>query len=115
MKVDLKNGRAVVIPATGKDFDPTRIPKAIRDAGFSPGEIELTAVGVVTKEGERLAVELSGGPAKLVLSGGAKLSELERRNELLGHRVRVTGKLLVSAEMKHPGLSVENWEEVRSP
>ncbi|MFB3140089.1 MAG: helix-hairpin-helix domain-containing protein, partial [Candidatus Acidiferrales bacterium] len=46
---------------------------------------------------------------KFVLTGGAKAEELEGRAELLGKRLRVTGKLHPSHADRPPGLTVERW------
>ena len=109
MKIELKTGQAVVRPAEGKSFDPTQIPRAIKDAGFGAGDIELTAVGTLGKQEDFLLLELSGAVRKFVLAGGAKAEELEGRPELLGKRLRVTGKLHPSHADRPPGLTVERW------
>ncbi len=105
----MKTGQAVVRPAEGKSFDPTQIPRAIKDAGFGAGEIELTAVGTLSRQDELLLLELSGAVRKFVLAGGAKAEELEGRAGLLGKRLRVTGKLHPSHADRPPGLTVERW------
>ena len=112
MKVDLKSSQAVVTAAAeGKSFDPTQIRKAVRNAGFEPGGIHVTAVGRLSKEGEFLALQMVGPVEKFVLAGGAKVDELSQRRELLGQRIRVTGTLHPSHADKPPGLTVETWEE----
>ncbi len=55
----MKTGQAIVRPAEGKSFDPTQIAGAIKDAGFGAGEIELTAVGTLSRQDDLLLVELS--------------------------------------------------------
>ncbi len=109
MKVELKTGQAVVRPAEGQSFDPTQIARAIKSAGFGAGEIELTAVGTLSRQDDLLLLELSGAVRKFVLAGGAKAEELEGRAELLGKRLRVTGKLHPSHADRPPGLMVERW------
>lgn len=109
MKVDLKSARAVVMPAAGKSFDPTRIPKAVKDAGFSPGEIEITAVGTLVRRNDLLLLEMAAPRREFVLAGGAKAEELEKRADWLGQRLRVTGKLHPSHADQPPGLTVERW------
>ena len=111
MKVDLKAGAAVVRPAPGKSFNPTQIPKAVKDAGFTPGEIELTAAGTLAKKGDLLRLQMSGPLTELVLAGGEKAAELEKRSDLFGRHVRVRGKLHPSHADQPPGLTVEGWEE----
>lgn len=109
MKVDLKNAQAVVLPAAGKSFDPTKIPKAVKDAGFTPGEIEVTAAGVLRQQEDSLLLEMSGAVARMVLAGGAKAEELKKRSDLLGKRLRVTGTLHPYHADQPPGLTVERW------
>ncbi len=101
-----------MLPAKDKSFDPTRIPKAIRDAGFSPREIEVTAAGTLTLEDELLLLVMPGRPRQFVLAGGAKIDEIRKRRDLLGKRLRVSGKLHPSHADKPPGLSVERWTSV---
>ena len=112
MKVELKTGQAVVRPAEGQSFDPTPIARALKSAGFGAGEIELTAVGTLSRQDDLLLLELSGAVRKFVLAGGAKAEELEGRAELLGQRLRGTGKLHPSHADRPPGLTVERWAHV---
>ncbi|MFQ5696195.1 MAG: heavy-metal-associated domain-containing protein [Terriglobia bacterium] len=115
VKVDLKEGKAVVKPAAGKSFDPTRIPKAVKDAGFSPREIEVTAVGTLNARGELLLLETGAPTRAFALAGGEKADELGQRGDLRGQRVRVTGKLHPSHADRPPGLTVERWEAAPRP
>ncbi len=115
MKVDLESSQAVVTPAEGKSFDPAEIPKAVRKAGFAPGDVHVTAVGILAKTDELLALEMTGKLEKLVLAGGAKVDDLSQKPELLGRLVRVSGKLHPSHDDKPPGLTVEAWETAETP
>ncbi len=115
MKVDLESSQAVVTPAEEKGFDPTQIPKAVRRAGFAPGDVHVTAVGTLSKQGELLALQMTGLLKMFVLAGGARVDELSQKSELLGQRVQVTGKLHPSHADKPPGLTVETWYAADSP
>ena len=115
MKVDLESSQAVVTPAEGKSFDPAEIPKAVRKAGFAPGDVHVTAVGILAKAGELLALEMTGKLEKLVLAGGAKVDDLSQKPELLSRLVRVSEKLHPSHADKPPGLTVEAWETAETP
>jgi hypothetical protein len=108
--VDLKSSQAVILPAKEKSFDPTQIPKAVKDAGFSPGEITVTAGGTLVHEGGLLRLKMPGRVPQFVLAGGAKADELGGRADLLGKRVRVTGKLHPAHAEKPPGITVEAFE-----
>ena len=110
--MDLKSAQAVLSPAEGKNFDPTKIPRAVRKAGFAPGEIEVTAVGRVAIEDDFLRLEMPGPVEQLVLAGGAKAEELRERSDLIGRRLSVTGVLHPSHADKPPGITVERWELV---
>ena len=111
MKVDFKSGLATVVPVEGKGVDPTGIRKAIRDSGFTPRGVTLTAVGVLARHGDQLALEMSGPVKKLVLAGGEGIDELTKKLGLRGQRIRVTGKLHPSHAEEPPGLTVDTWEE----
>ena len=97
------------MPAKHQSFDPSLIRNAVSKAGFSPGEVELTAVGVLSKDEELLVLEMSGPMKKMVLAGGERAEELSNQPELIGQRVRVTGNLHPSHADKPPGLTVESW------
>lgn len=99
-----------MLPAEEKTFDPTEIPRAVKDAGFSPGDIEVSAAGILRLKGDFLQLEMSGRVKEFVLAGGAKVDELEKRSDLLGQRLRVTGKLHPFHADKPPGLTVDAWE-----
>ncbi len=98
-----------MLPAREKSFDPTRIPKAVKDAGFTPGEVEVTTAGSLGRKDDLLLLEMPGPVRQFVLAGGAKAEELRARSDLLGKRLRVTGKLHPSHADSPPGLSVERW------
>ena len=110
--MDLKSAQAVLSPAEGKSFDPTKIPRAVRKAGFVPHEIEVTAVGRLAIEDDFLLLEMPGPVEQLVLAGGAKAEELRERSDLIGQRLSVTGVLHPSHAEKPPGITVERWELV---
>ncbi len=109
MKVELKTGQVVILPAAGKSFDPTRIPKAVKDAGFTPGEVDVTAVGTLTSKKGWLLLAMPGLVREFVLVGGAKADELKEREDLLRQRLQVKGKLHPSHADRPPGLTVEQW------
>ena len=105
----MKTGQAVVRPAEGKSLDPAQRPREIKDAGVDAGAVALTAVGKRGKQDDFWPLGRSGAVRKFVLAGGAKAEELEGRAELLGKRLRVTGKLHPSHTDRPPGLTVERW------
>lgn len=108
--MDFKSAQAVLSPAEGKSFDPTKIPRAVRRAGFAPGEIELTAAGRLTIGDDFPRLEMPGPLERLILAGGAKAEELRKRPDLIGRRLSVTGVLHPSQAEKPPSITVERWE-----
>ncbi len=103
-----------MLPAKEKSFDPTKIPKAVKDAGFTPGDVEVTAVGLLTRKDGLLLLEMPDSVRQFVLAGGAKAEELTGRRDLLGKRLRLSGRLHPSHADRPPGLTVERWTPVGS-
>ncbi len=104
-------GEAEVFPKPGKAFDPVLIPKAIKDAGFSVPEVIVTADGTLAnKRKDFLELDVSGLRHPFVLASGAQEEALKKRADLLGKKIRVTGKLHGSHADQPPGLTVENFQ-----
>lgn len=110
MKVNLKEGQALVLPKKDKSFDPAQIPGAVKSAGFTPGAIELTAGGTLALKDGRLGLEMEGALRTLNLAGGGKERELRSRDDLLGQRVAVTGNFQLNQEGRAPTLTVAEWK-----
>lgn len=100
----------MISPKAGKSFDPRRISKAVRDAGFTPGRVELTAAGQLARRGDLLVLEMTGAVKEFVLAGGAQGDALTDREDLLGRRLRVRGELHPEHADQPPGLTVERFE-----
>lgn len=49
--VEMKEGRAVVEAADGASIDLAGLPEAVREAGFTPGRLEIEAAGVLGRPG----------------------------------------------------------------
>ncbi len=111
--MNLVKGEAEVFPKPGKSFDPARIPKAIKDAGFSAPEVRVIADGTLVKRKESVELEVPGLKLPFRIAGGARAEALEKRADLLGKRLRVTGKLQTGHADLPPGLTVESFEEVK--
>ena len=105
-------GQADVFPKPGKSFDPALIPKAIKDAGFSAPEVMVTAEGTLAKGKESLELSIPGLKHTFVLAGGAQADALTKRADLIGKKVRLTGKLHPSHADRPPGLTVEDFQPV---
>ena len=109
----MKEGQALVLPKKDRSFDPTRLPKAVKDAGFTPGEIELTAAGKLTAKNGVLRLEMEGPIPALALAGGSQAKELRSQRDLLGRRVTVTGRFAPGGKNQPPSLSIEEWKPVQ--
>lgn len=52
--VDMKGGTATLVAKDGKSLEIGQIGQAVRTAGFTPGRLRITAIGVVKQENENL-------------------------------------------------------------
>ncbi len=95
IEIDMGVGSASMSASEGESIDFSSIPEAIRKAGFTPGAIDLTAVGTVRAENEvRTLLEVSSTGQELLLVNLSK--EIEKKiTELAaaGERMRVRGAL----------------------
>ena len=82
--------------AAAEGFDPAALPEAVKEAGFTSPETELSlvvrATGTVAAEGETLSLDLPGTRWQLT---GDRLIELKP-----GTRVRVTGAFTPAGEVE---------------
>ncbi len=108
--MDLVKGEAEVFPKPGRSFDPALIPKAIKAAGFSAPEVTVTADGVLVQRKEFLELNIPGIRHSFLLAEGAQAGSLKKRADLLGKKIRVTGKLHPSHGDLVPGLTVEDFQ-----
>lgn len=108
--MSLAQGEAEVFPKKGKSFDPAEISKAIKDAGFSAPEVLATVDGSLRRGEDRLELDVPGLKHIFVLAGGAKEEALKKRADLVGKKIRLTGKLHPSHAGLPPGLSVEDFQ-----
>ncbi len=99
-----------MFPKQGKSFDPVLIPKAIKDAGFTATEVVVTADGTLVKGEKFLELDVPGLNHSFVLAGGAQADALRNRADLVGKKIRVTGKLHPGHTDQPPGLTVEDFQ-----
>ncbi len=109
-EVNLVKGEGTVFPKAGKSFDPVLIPKAIKDAGFTAVEVALIADGTLKKGKESLELEVPGLGRSFLLADGSQAEALEKRGDLAGRRIRVTGKIHPRRADLPPGLTVESFQ-----
>ncbi len=110
--MDLVKGQAEVLPKPGKSFDPALIPKAIKDAGFSAPEVIATMAGTLVQSKDRLKLNVPGLNHPFVLAGGSQEDALKKRTDLVGRKIRLTGKLHPSHGDLPPGVTVETFEPI---
>ncbi len=102
-------GEAEVSPEPGKSFDPVLIPKAIEDAGFTASEVLVTADGTLVERGGSLALQVPGLKHSFALRGGAWEEALQKRQDLLGKSIRLSGRLHSGDDGRPEALSVEEF------
>ena len=107
--MELKAGRGIVFPDGKRSFDPTKIPEAIKKAGFSAPKTEIVVRGSLDKHNEMLALRVPGQVQLFVLAGGEQFGALEKA-ATAGRQVRITGLLHGSHGDSPPGLTVEKFE-----
>jgi len=113
IEVDMGESLASLTAEEGGSIDVSSIPDAIRKAGFTPGTIEVTAVGRISAEDRgRLVFEVSGTDQELFLVNLAQEVAKESADfAAAGVRVRVHGALQFHREGP-PGLEVVKIEAV---
>ena len=120
LQVDLKSGLVVMTLQEGDSPEPSRFVDAVKKAGFTPGELQITAIGKVLAVNDRLLLQLRNSSNRYNLyennvSGGDGLTNATRER-LRGYAdngtiVAITGTLH-QHEDGHPGLSAETLEVV---
>ncbi len=108
--MSLLKGEGQVFPKAGRSFEPARIPKAIKDAGFTAAEVRVTAAGTLSAQRQQLELSIPGVGTPLTLSGGPQAGALKKRSDLVGKRVRITGKLLLVGDKPPTTMSVEEFQ-----
>jgi hypothetical protein len=109
--VNLVKGEAQVFPGPGKSFDPTPIPQAIKDAGFSAPEVVVEADGTLAKRNGLFELDVPGLKHPFSLSGGPQMEALGGRTDLVGKEIRISGKLHLGPDDLVPGLTVESFRQ----
>jgi len=109
LRVD--QGRAVVTPKSGTSLELGALERAVRDGGFTPRELSVTARGRLTELNGAPALELSNGVLLLLARGGQSNALLESSR---GTVVRVEGVASQDQPKGHNGhpytLTVSSFE-----
>lgn len=102
MKVDLAAGRAE-ITTEPEGLVPGAVATAVAKAGFTAGEVEITARGRLERgEDGTLALVLDGPLSRLRLAAGELLAELAAREDLDDARLEIVGRLLPDGSRDQP-------------
>lgn len=107
LEIQVGEGRAVVTPAPGTSVDLAQLEQAVRDGGFTPRELQVTARGRLKDKNGAPALELPDGTL-LLLAGDARVAELVQPGgaelaEGAGPVVRVQGKATRHSAEGHAG------------
>ena len=68
--IDLQRNLATIIPSSSVPLDITRVPEAIRGAGFRPGAMSIRATGVLSSRHGRVYLTIDGQPSSYPWKGG---------------------------------------------
>ena len=122
VQVDLKSGMAVMILEEGKTPDLSAFNTAVNKAGFTSGEMKITAVGKVVFKGNGAFLKLRNSDREYLLfdkgvpraegltqATRARLEDLEKDGTL----VAITGSVHEHTD-EPAGLSVDQVEEVKT-
>jgi len=110
--VDLKGGKASLAPIAGETIRVSEIPAAIRQAGFTPGVIEVVIVGAVrTDKQGRWFVEddLSKKVYRIKNPGKTLQKQLDQLSKN-GH-VRITGVFHSAQEDTWPAITPQRVQK----
>ncbi len=111
IEIRVDEGRAVVTPESGTSLELDELEQAVRDGGFTPREVSVTAQGRLTELNGAAALELSNGILLLLAEGGQTNALLRTPN---GSVVRVEGQAAQEQPGGHAGhpytLTVRSFE-----
>ncbi len=111
LEIQVSEGRAVVTPKSGTSLALDELEQAVRDGGFTPNGLTVTARGRVTVVHGAAALELSNGVVLLLATGGQTNALLKSAR---GSVVRVEGQAAPEQSDGHAGhpytLTVRSFE-----
>ncbi|MGH9380201.1 MAG: heavy-metal-associated domain-containing protein [Thermoanaerobaculia bacterium] len=112
--IDMADGVATVTAAEGASIEVSRIPQAVRKAGFTPGAIELVALGRVearANDGWRFDLGAEDGQELLLVNLTVELAVRVAALAGSATRVRVTGGVHFHSDFP-PGVEPSAIDEV---
>ena len=87
--MSLDTGETVILAESDRSFDPAQIAKAVEDAGFSAGKVEIDVKGTLERVENALALRVPGLDSLLFLQGDEALDELKKLDN--NNEVSVSG------------------------
>jgi len=113
LEIRVSEGRAVITPAAGTSVDLAEVERAVREGGFTPRALVVTARGRVTELHGAPALELADGAMLLLAEGGETKALLQSAK---GSVVRVEGRASREQPQGHAGhpytLTVSSFQTV---
>ena len=111
VNVDMRTGQALVTAEPDASIHYRDIPQAIRDAGFTPGEMRITSSGHVGKDkSNRMIFSLEEFPLTLIIDNNELQSRLETAIKS-GRPMMLTGPVFFNKDKKW----IFNPETVEKP
>ena len=90
--ISMKQGTASLSADKGESIRIGQVPRAVKDAGFTPGVMRIVAAGTIRAEGGRLFVRTHGEPQELLITNmDEKIRAVLRRHAQEGTPVTVKG------------------------
>ncbi len=110
-EIQVSEGRVVLNPQPGTSLDLAALEQAVRDGGFTPRALTLTARGRLSELHGTPALELSDGTVLLLAEGGRADDLLKLTN---GSAVQVEGQAVLEQTPDHTAhpytLTVRSFE-----
>lgn len=120
VNTNLKSGFVEVFLKDGKAIDINRLNNAVKESGFTPGDIKVTATGEFTESSGNPAIKVSGSDQIFLLVGSKshekeeflseeRIAEINTATESGGKKLTVNGYLHTHSELPS-ALSLESYE-----
>ncbi len=102
-------GEGTIFPKAGKSFDPILIPKAVHDAGFTATEVKIVVDGTLATRSGASELDVPGLKHPFMLAGASQEDTLKKQRDLVGRKIRLTGKVQIGQADHPPTLSIESF------
>ncbi len=92
--VSLEKAMAEFTLVPEQELDPERLRKAVVKSGFTPRDIEITAVGEIITQDGQLSLKVTGSGQLFRLADNEQLAQLKQVENVEGKVVTIVGKVL---------------------